>query len=109
MVFVLTVLIFVPVLNMYDRYKESQRALYVEQERMDNLLYQKEQVQEDIAYLKSDIGREAEIRSRFSKGKEGERMAFIIEDEASMLTVEEENVGDGAWSGFKEWFLGIFR
>lgn len=108
LLFVLVGFMILPVSNMYDKYKKSLKALSVEQERMDGLISQREQVQGEISYLKSDIGREAEVRSRFSKGKEGERMAFIIENESDIQIVEEENE-KSAWERLKSWFLRILK
>lgn len=107
LLFALVVLMFMPVLNMHERYSESRALLSVSQERMDNLLDQEVRLEEDIRYLKSDLGREAEIRKSFGAGKEGEFMAVVMEAEGRVDTNDGEEK-KGAWIKIKKWFGGKF-
>ena len=98
---------FIPVINMYEKYVETKNTFNIEQERKSDLLSQKTSLIENIEYLRSDIGREAELRSRFGKGKEGEKVTFIMENEVSDKEPKEED--PEGWDRFKGWFLGLFK
>lgn len=105
----LVVLMFSPVLNMYKSYSESKEALSVLQSRMESIVSQKILLERDINYLKSDLGRESEIRRRFGTGKEGELMAFVIDSE-SKKNLEKIETGEEetSWEKFKNWLTNIF-
>jgi hypothetical protein len=104
---VLIVLMFTPVFNMYKSYSESKRSLLVLEDSMENILSQKLLLEEDIDYLKSDLGRESEIRRRFGTGKEGELMAFVIESESKKI-VEKKEEEKNSWEKLKNWLKEIF-
>lgn len=103
----LIVLMFAPVLNMYRSYSESREVLFVLQDSMESIVSQQTSLQGDIDYLKSDLGRESEIRRRFGTGKEGELMAFVVESESKEI-LEKEEEEKSSWQKLKNWFKEIF-
>lgn len=104
---ILIILMFSPVLNMYKSYSESKGSLLGLEDSMESILSQQLLLEEDIDYLKSDLGRESEIRRRFGTGKEGELMAFVIENQSKKI-IEKKEEEKSSWEKFKIWLKEIF-
>ncbi len=104
---ILIILMFSPVFNMYKSYSESKGSLLGLEDSMESILSQQLLLEEDIDYLKSDLGRESEIRRRFGTGKEGELMAFVIENQSKKI-IEKKEEEKSSWEKFKIWLKEIF-
>jgi cell division protein FtsB len=85
----------------YDRYlvarEMSEKRLGVEEE-MKELQERQTTLQNEVKYLSSDRGVEAEMRRQFDIVREGEQVVIILDDEATssptttIKSVEEEEI-----------------
>ncbi|MGM0482471.1 MAG: hypothetical protein ACQEP6_01230 [Patescibacteria group bacterium] len=105
---ILVGLMLFPVWNMYKNYSESESMLSGSVAKMEELKEEKYELEKELDYLESDLGREAEIRKRFRTGKEGEVMAVIVEEEEGTQDGTEEEK-KGTWDRFSGWVKGLFN
>ena len=94
---VLFLLLVSPVWSMYRNYTES-RELRSEAEReMEEITAQSERIEDEIRYLQSELGREDELRQRFTAGREGERVAIIFDDGSGSVVEVGPDEGRTLW------------
>lgn len=81
--------------------QESQSRLQVLEDTHNDLQATVSATQEDLDYLRSETGLEAEIRAKFGYAKEGERAIMIMDpDIVEEIKVEEKTF----WEKIKGWF-----
>lgn len=79
--FVVLAFLMRPTWNIYQKSLESQRNLSRAQSELSQLDKHRKNLENDISYLKTDTGRDQEIRDKFGVTKEGETMVVIVRPE----------------------------
>jgi cell division protein FtsB len=103
----LLLLLVKPTWNIFQKSVESKRNLRNAERELAELEQRKTELESDIAYLKSEHGRDQEIRDKFGLAKEGETMVVIVRSEEKPALApepEKPSLLRRAWSGF----LSIF-
>lgn len=101
--FFLLIILFFLLRGTYYVYKksvESRHQLDVVQKKVAELEENKEKLWEEIEDLKSPVGQEAEVRSRYSLAKEDERVIMIIDEEVEVIEIEEASFMESIWDKF---------
>ena len=95
-------------LGSYSKYKETKTNKIQAQMQLEKLREREENIQKEIARLKTDRGVEEEIRGQFGLARAGEGVIVIVESHENSDLDTNKSVADvlgDAWSGIK----GIFR
>lgn len=92
------------VFNIYIKYKESSISLSQAEARFNELQGRSEKLQAEMEGLKTDMGREREIRSKYNVVKPGEKVVMFVKEEEELATTTEEGFFKGFISKLSEWF-----
>jgi cell division protein FtsB len=86
--------------------KESEVRKKSEEVRIDlaKLETRKNELEKKLEFLKTERGREEEMRSRFMLGKEGEGVILVVDQKPTTTVVRETAKTSGWWSGFLNFF-----
>jgi cell division protein FtsB len=92
--------------QVYDIYKKeslSRESLDSITKQYDGLNSREKMLSSEIDKLKTDVGVEEEIRSKFDVEKPGEETVVIIDSSSSAETASTTG-GVGLWQNFINWF-----
>jgi cell division protein FtsB len=92
--------------QVYDIYKKeslSRESLDSITKQYDGLNSREKMLSSEIDKLKTDVGVEEEIRSKFDVEKPGEETVVIIDSSSSAETTSTTG-GVGLWQNFINWF-----
>ena len=62
------------------------------------------ELQKKVDFLKTERGKEEEMRSRFMIGKEGEGVILVVEEKSSTTAGRKASKPSSWWSGFLNFF-----
>lgn len=102
----LLVVLIRPTWKIFEKSRESEKNLRQAETELAELESRKRKLADGIAYLKTDYGRDQEIRDKFGVVREGETMVVIVRNENEIRPTEnapEPAFFKKIWSGF----LGI--
>ncbi len=91
------------VLGFWNKMGENNKSKKIAEDKVAELMKQKEKLNSDINSLKTVEGKEAVFRENFGLVKEGEDMIVIVEDKNKPQVPLEANTW-GFFSFFKNWF-----
>lgn len=66
--------------NVYRGYAVAHEKEMMAKENLEAMVTRAEMLENDIARLKSEKGKEEEIRTRFGYGREGEHMIVVVDE-----------------------------
>lgn len=92
-ILLLLFILFVLVKNIYSAYffeKKSKETRLVSEQQFSQLEERRDNLMENIEYLKTEKGTEAELRDKFRVAKEGEEMIVLLDSEEKVVYLEEE-------------------
>lgn len=87
-------------------HKERLSSVNLEKEKieLEKLSLREKNLNSSLAYLKTEQGIENEIRSKFRVVKEGEKVAVIIDDEATTVPAQTATTTYNFWYRIFHWF-----
>lgn len=101
---VLIVLLSRPTWKIFEKSRESKENLKKAQTELAQLEVRKRQLASDVAYLRTEHGRDQEIRDKFGVAKNGETMIVIVRDNNNeyepIKVVARPNFFKRVWSSF---------
>lgn len=100
---VLIILLVRPTWKIFEKSRESKENLKKAQTELAQLETRERQLASDVAYLRTEHGRDQEIRDKFGVAKNGETMVVIVRDNNESEPVEvaaRPNFFKRVWSGF---------
>jgi cell division protein FtsB len=89
--------------NMYQKERDTRLKRIEQKQVLDELKGRETALQEEIERLSTERGIEAEVRSKFEVGKEGEKV-FIIIDNPEKENSPEDDSKKGLWQKIFDWF-----
>ena len=89
--------------NMYKKERDTRLKRIEQVEVLDELKERETALQEEIDRLSTEKGIEAEIRSKFEVGKEGEKVIIIVNNPEEE-SVPETDSKKGFWQKIFDWF-----
>lgn len=95
---VLALLLAKGVVNIYIKERESRKNKEEAELELINMQNRAEELKQASERLKTPVGIEQEIRSKFGVAKEGEKVILIVEEEETALVEKEEGF---FWRFFK--------
>ncbi len=97
--FIVFILLFKSVWNVYDKQKLSIKNLNQEKIENDKLSQREKKLNTSIEYLKTEQGIENEIRVKFRAVREGEQISVIVDDNnVNTVTVSTSTIKKGFWN-----------
>lgn len=108
-IILIIVLIFLikPTWNIYKKSRESEDNLRRAEQEMKLLEERKNELSKNLESIKSEEGRDEEIRSKLGVAKEGETVVVIVEDKEVVpqpAAVEEAGTFSRVWSRVRSFF-----
>ncbi len=97
---VLTIIFFImakAVWGVYMKEKLSRQNLEKEKSELERLAIREKSLASSIDYLKTEQGIESEIRTKFRAVRENEKVAVIIEEQASSTPAVATSTSRGFW------------
>ncbi len=88
--------------NIYSKYKISSDNYASAKRDYNSLKARKDMLESEITRLKTDIGIEEEIRSKFNVAKPGETVVTVIS--SGSISTSTNNTDKGFWSSFWDIF-----
>jgi len=104
---VVLILLIRPTWNIYKKSRDSERNLKQAQEELALLEKRQKELSVSLENLKSEEGRDEEIRAKFGVAKAGETMVVVLDDKKPVQTTttpEEIGAFSRFWSRFLSWF-----
>jgi len=92
--------------SIYLKVRESENNLDFVQAKFSELEDRQQNLNEKILNIQSDIGREEQIRNKFSLAKEGEKAIFIVGEEEQAPKEQEKSFLGSFWFKATSWFSG---
>ena len=86
--------------------KESEvreKAVEVKTE-LSKLELRKNELSTKVDFLKTERGKEEEVRSKFMVGKEGEGVILVVDEKPTSTELVQEKPKPSGWSGFLNFF-----
>jgi hypothetical protein len=97
-----------PTWGIFQKSRESRRNVNEARAELLALENKKSELERDVAYIKSEHGRDQDIRSKFGMVKDGEKMIVIIRDgerqSPSPVVEPEPSFFKNTWSRFIAFF-----
>ena len=100
---ILVALLIRPTWKIFEKSRESKANLRKAQTELAQLEARKHKLASDVAYLKTEHGRDQEIRNKFGVAKNGETMIVIVRNNGEskpMEAVAPPRFFRRVWSGF---------
>ncbi len=100
---ILIALLIRPTWKIFEKSRESKENLKKAQTELAQLESRKQQLASDVAYLKTEHGRDQEIRNKFGVARDGETMIVIVRDNNEYKPVDiitPPRFFRRVWSGF---------
>jgi len=101
---IVVILLVRPTWNIYQKSREGKRNVIEARSELATLENRKKELERDLEYIKSEHGRDQEIRSKFGVAKEGETLVVIVRDEEKKPVFEpvpEPTFFERTWSRFQ--------
>jgi cell division protein FtsB len=96
-----------PTWNIYKKSRESEANLKRAEQELNSLEQRKNELSKNLESIKSEEGRDEEIRGKLGVAKEGETVVVIVEDkkepEPVVVPVKPSALSQ-AWSRVLSWF-----
>jgi cell division protein FtsB len=86
--------------HIYQKARQSEQKLEMAENKLDDLQQRHNQLTDQIEEIKSDVGQEEQLRSKFYLAKEGEKAVFIIDQEPEPEPEPESGIFGTAWKKF---------
>lgn len=96
-----------PTWGIFQKSLESKRNVLEARAELLALETRKRELERDLEYIKSEHGRDQEIRSKFGMAKEGETLVVVVRDEEKKPVPEpvpEPTFWEKNWSRFRGFF-----
>jgi len=90
--------------NIHAKASTSSQKLSEEQAQLSKLQANQDELSSKVAYLSTDQGMEAEMRSKFKAVKEGEQVAVIVDDQTAAVAVATSTPSVGWWGRLLRFF-----
>ncbi len=100
---VLALLLAKGAVNIYIKERESRKNKEEAELELINMQNRAEELKQASERLKTPVGIEQEIRSKFGVAKEGEKVILIVEEEETAPVVEKEGFLEGVFKALKFW------
>ncbi len=100
---VLALLLAKGVVNIYIKERESRKNKEEAELELANMQNRAEELKQASERLKTPVGIEQEIRSKFGVAKEGEKVILIVEEEESAPIEKKEGVFGRFFKALKFW------
>lgn len=100
---VLALLLAKGVVNIYIKERESRKNKEEAELELINMQNRAEELKQASERLKTPVGIEQEIRSKFGVAKEGEKVILIVEEEESAPVEKEEGFFGRFFQALKFW------
>jgi len=104
---IVVVLLIRPTWNIFQKSRESKRNVIEARAELVTLENRKKDLERDLEYIKSEHGRDQEIRSKFGMAKDGETLVVVVRDEEKKPAPEpvpEPTFWEKTWSRFQSMF-----
>lgn len=104
---ILILLLIKPTWGMYKKSRESENNLRRAEQELMVLEERKTELSKNLDTLKTEKGRDAEIREKYGVAKEGETVVVIVEDKKTVQPVEapkEQGLFVEMWAKISSWF-----
>jgi len=92
--------------KVYKKKQEAEKILVRMEEQVAELEKRDQFLKDSLEKLSTEEGIEFEIRKKLNVAEVGERVAIIVEEEATLPT---SNTAISSWQKFKNLWSGIFR
>ena len=102
-VLVLALLLAKGVVNIYIKERESRKNKEEAELELINMQNRAEELKQASERLKTPVGIEQEIRSKFGVAKEGEKVILIVEEEEAILVEQKEGFFGRFFKVLKFW------
>jgi len=94
--------------SIHAKASQSSQKLALEQAELAKLQKNQNDLSSQVAYLSTDQGVEAEMRSKFKAVKDGEQVAVIVDDQSqTAAAIEATSTPSVGWWGRFLRFLGL--
>lgn len=96
-----------PTWNIYKKSRESENNLKRAEQELMALELRKNELSKNLENIKSEEGRDEEIRSKLGVAKEGETVVVLVEKKEEPkpeVVVEKPSMFSRVWSAFISWF-----
>ena len=103
---IFTVFLVRAVWDAYGKYKQSQSLLNLSEDKLLELKEKEGVLGDNIYFIKTETGKEAEIVEKFNVAKEGERVVIINDLPKETVLVPEENLS--WWGNVVQFFGSLF-
>ena len=100
---VLALLLAKGVVNIYIKERESRKNKEEAELELINMQNRAEELKQASERLKTPVGIEQEIRSKFGVAKEGEKVILIVEEEEAILVEQKEGFFGRFFKVLKFW------
>lgn len=90
--------------NIYEKHSEAAKKAQEAKADLQNLRGREADLEEKVAFLKTDRGREEEIRKKFMVGKQGEGVILVVDQPGASTTPPASAPAPSAWARFLNFF-----
>ena len=93
----------VQVSDLYKTKQEAARKAYEAKEELSRSEERKNELERRLNFMKTERGKESEIREKFMVGKEGEDVILVV-DQPQATATQKIITKESFWSGFLNFF-----
>lgn len=90
--------------DFYSKATESANRREITDNEYQELQDRKISLETELERLNSQVGQEEELRTRFSRSKEGERLVVIVDEVEDVISATSSDQTAGLWGFFKRLF-----
>jgi cell division protein FtsB len=90
--------------NIYQKHSEALEKAQEAQADLQNLRGREAELEKKVAFLKTDRGKDEEIRKKFMVGKEGEGVILVVDPTPSTTPLVPVPAPSSAWTRFLDFF-----
>ncbi len=90
--------------NIYQKHSEAYGKAQEAKSALENLRGREAKIEKKVAFLKTDRGKEEEIRKKFMVGKQGEGVILVVEQPVASTTPMASAPALSMWAGFLDFF-----
>ena len=76
--------------RMYHKYSYAQNEKSKYQKQLDSIIERENKIKNKLEFLKSDFGKEYQLRTIYDFAKEGEKLIVIVEDQEPKTEKKQE-------------------
>jgi len=105
-VLIIVILLIRGVWGAYGKYSHSQKNFKIAENRLQELQEKEKSLQEEITYIKTDVGKKAIIVEKFNVAKEGERVIVVTNVPEELATTSQHK--SSWWNDFLTTIRSLF-